>query len=95
MSAVVVVVGQVRDVRNRHRRSEPGQAPGEVWGRSVKVLTEAASIFGDTLDVTVFNSTPLDVAVGELIEWVVEVKSSQYGIEAVYKTSLALVGAGK
>lgn len=85
MSAVVLLSGQVRDVRDRRKKSEPGESPGEVWGRSVKILTEFGSVLGDTLDVTVFNADRVVVAAGELVEWIVEVSANSYGLQAVFK----------
>lgn len=85
MSAIVVVHGQVRDVRDLHRRNEPGTPPGECFARSVKVLTEAEGVLGDTVQVMVWNSDRLTVATGEVVDWVVEVSVGKYGLDATFK----------
>lgn len=90
MAILVSLSGMVLGVSDR-RKKAIGGVPGEVWGRSVQVLSEVGDSLGSPVYVTVY---PDDYAAAECaqrdnVNWCVRPRwTAEYGLDWIFSAAL-------
>jgi len=84
MSAISLVHGTIRQIRDRAKRDS-----GEIFGREASVLTELGSVLGETLPVLLFapreGERYPELREGLVVSWIVEIDANRYGLNATFR----------
>ena len=82
MAFISIIQGPIRASREMTKKNS-----AEVFGRIVSVLTETDGVLGETVGVMLWDRDAGHVSVqpGEQVEWVVETRVGQYGLDVSFK----------